>query len=308
MQNTDPSAPTGPEGPDEFPDVLAAVQRRFAAHAGGPLFFTRAEGLWPIFLANIPAQLQQNYTCNSCRHFVERFGSLVAIDESGRASSALWADVAPAGFELAFRRMAEAATQAEIAGVLVPATPMLGTPFSPPTATGKVWTHFAVGVPQAHAHPLLSASQVQAERREDHHMLARGLAEFPQELVERAHALLTSGTLYRSEKCIGVAAWLLALHQQLAGVKSARQKDALIWKAAALPPSTAPTSGAIPTKQRPPGSTPPSFGRSIRSPGCRTPTASLRVRSSSRSTPSTGSPTRFCKPRSRSSRALLRPF
>ncbi|MBL8974933.1 MAG: hypothetical protein JNK56_30325 [Myxococcales bacterium] len=237
MQNTDPSAPTGPEGPDEFPDVLAAVQRRFAAHAGGPLFFTRAEGLWPIFLANIPAQLQQNYTCNSCRHFVERFGSLVAIDESGRASSALWADVAPAGFELAFRRMAEAATQAEIAGVLVPATPMLGTPFSPPTATGKVWTHFAVGVPQAHAHPLLSAAQVQAERREDHHMLARGLAEFPQELVERAHALLTSGTLYRSEKCIGVAAWLLALHQQLAGVKSARQKDALIWKAAATAPA-----------------------------------------------------------------------
>ena len=124
-----------------------------------------------------------------------------------------------------------------LAGVLVPATPMLGTPFSPPTATGKVWTHFAVGVPQAHAHPLLSASQVQAERREDHHMLARGLAEFPQELVERAHALLTSGTLYRSEKCIGVAAWLLALHQQLAGVKSARQKDALIWKAAATAPA-----------------------------------------------------------------------
>jgi hypothetical protein len=224
--------------PDEFPGLLAAVQRRFAAYAGGPLFRTAVTDLWRVFLDNIPQHLQAHYACNACRHFVERFGSLVAIDDAGRLSSALWTEQgAPGGFERAFERLAEAVTAAELDGVLVPATRVLGTPASPPTAEGKVWTHFSVEVPHCHAHPLLSAGQVQAERKEDFRMLARGLAEFPQELVERALTLLTSGALYRSEKCIGVATWLLTLHQALAAVKSPRQKDALLWRAAATAPA-----------------------------------------------------------------------
>ena len=227
---------TGPDAPDEFPGLLAAVQRRFAAHAAGPLFFTAATDLWGTFLEHMPPALRQHYTCNACRHFVERFGSLVAIDDAGRVTSALWADDAPSGFARAFARMAEAVTAAAIDGVLVPATPALGTPISSPTATGKVWMHFAVSVPHAHAHALLSAGQVQAERKQERGMLARGLAEFPQELVERAHALLSSGTLYRSDKCIGVATWLLELHRSLAAVKTPRQREALVWRAAATAP------------------------------------------------------------------------
>jgi len=225
-----------PEAFDEFPGLLAAVQRRFAAHAEGPLFFTEVTGLWPLFLEHIPAGLRQNYTCNACRHFVERYGSLVTIDDKGRLQSALWGE-APAGFDAAFKLMAEAVTAAEVCGVLVPATQVLGTPASPATAEGKVWTHFAVTVPQVHSHALLSASQVQAERKQDRGMLARGLAEFPLAIVEQAHALLTSGALYRSEKCIGVATWLLELHRSLAGAKPQRQRDALVWRAAATAPA-----------------------------------------------------------------------
>ena len=232
----DHNDPTRPEVFDEFPGLLAAVQQRFAGHAEGPLFLTAATGIWPLFLEHIPASLRQNYTCNACRHFVERFGALVTIDDAGRLHSALWGE-APEGFERAFKLMAEAVTAAEPCGVLIPATQVLGTPASPATADGKVWTHFAVRVPHVHTHALLSASQVQAERREDRGMLARGLAEFPQALVERAHALLTSGALYRSEKCIGVASWLLELHRSLAAVKTPRQRDALIWRAAATAPA-----------------------------------------------------------------------
>ncbi len=231
MQTTDQ-----PDAIDDFPRLLAAVHRRFVAHAGGPLFLTGATGLWPLFLANLPEALRQEYTCNTCRHFVERYGAAVAIDDAGRVSSVLWND-APAPFDRAVRLMAEAVTAADITDVLIAPTQVLGTPTSPPTAEGKVWTHLAIEVPQAHSHPLLSASQVQAERKQDHHMLARGLAEFPQELVERAHALLTSGALYRSEKCIGVATWLLDLHRALAAAKSPRHRDTLVWRAAATAPA-----------------------------------------------------------------------
>ncbi len=226
-----------PDAPDDFPGLLADVRRRFAGHAEGPLFRTAATGLWDIFLDDIPQHLRPHYTCNACRHFVERFGSLVAIDEQGRLSSALWGEGAPAPFDRAFKRMAEAVVAAEVDGMLVPATRALGTPASPPTAEGKVWTHFSVEVPRAHSHALLSAGQVQAERREDFGMLARGLAEFPQSLVEQAHALLTSGTLYRSEKCIGVATWLLEVHRSVAAGKTPRHKNALLWRAVATAPA-----------------------------------------------------------------------
>jgi len=226
----------GAEEQDEFVGLLAALHGRFAVYAEGPLFFTTATGLWGIFLEKIPTELRQHYTCNGCRRFVERYGGLVAIDEAGRTSSALWGEEAPGEFRAAFRGMAAAVEAAAVRGVLVPATTTLGTPASAPTAEGKVWEHIFVTVPRAHAHPLLRAGQVQAERAEEQRMLARGLAEFPKELVARAHALLSSGALYRSERCIGAATWLLGLHQALEAVKEPRRREALLWRAVATAP------------------------------------------------------------------------
>jgi hypothetical protein len=234
----DTTAPNGtPASDDEYNALLAAVQRRFAGHGKHPLFVTAATGLWGLFLENLAPQDRAVYTCNSCRHFFERFGALVTINGAGRLSSALWPDNAPPSFQRAIALVAQAATAASIEGVLLPAAAALGTPASPPRPDGTVWTHFAVTVPRVHSHPLLTAHQVQAERKEDFRMLSRGLAEFPQPIVERAHALLGSGTLYRSEKCISVATWLLALHKELAAANSPQQREALVWRAVATAPA-----------------------------------------------------------------------
>ena len=70
--------------------------------------------------------------------------------------------------------------------------------------------------------PVQTRFQQVAEKREDYSTLLRGLAEFPLELVSNAHTLLTTGSLFRSEKCIGVAKWLIDLHEQRRGTKDAR--------------------------------------------------------------------------------------
>lgn len=233
MSDTDPLVPAPL---DEFPGLLAAIQGRFASFSEGPLFHTTATGLWSLFHENMPEHLRAIYACSCCKAFVGRYGDLVSIDDQGQLHAALWGQ-APPGFERAFALLARAVTGAELRDVLVPATAVLGTPRSPPTATGKVWSHLCVTSPRVHSHLLLTAGQVRAERREDHHMLSRGLAEFSQATVERALALLSSGTLYRSEKCIGAATWLLALHQARAAVASPRQKDALVWRAVATAPA-----------------------------------------------------------------------
>jgi hypothetical protein len=85
----------------------------------------------------MPQALRQHYTCNACRHFVERFGSLVAIDDAGRLTSALWADDAPSGFDRAFKRAGGGRHAAEVDGVLVPATRVLGTPARRPRPTAR---------------------------------------------------------------------------------------------------------------------------------------------------------------------------
>jgi hypothetical protein len=232
MQNDEQSG----DDLDVFPELLAAMQRQFAPHADQPLLLTAATGLWETFLGHVPPAFKARYTCNSCRRFVERYGSLVSVDDEGGLTPVLWPREAPAGFGKAFSLVGEAVVAADIAEVLVPPQRVLGTPSTPASKTGRIWSHFHVQVARANTHALLDPSQVQAERKEERGMLARGLAEFPLPLVERAHALLTSGTLYRSEKCIGASTWLVQLHHALASASSQRQRDALVWRAAASAP------------------------------------------------------------------------
>ena len=227
---------------DDFPGFLSAILRRFALFNGDDLFHTSATGLYDLFLANLPEDLRQHYNCRACRQFVDRYGGLVAINSAGGANSVLWVhdgvgEGVPEPFQKACRAIAQAVKAADIVGVFLPPTRVLGTPASPPTADGTVWTHINVTVARVHSHPLLSASQVEAERREDFNMLSRALAEFPLSLAERALAILTSGTLYRSEKCIGVAEWFVNLHRSIETAKGQRTRKALIWRAVANAPT-----------------------------------------------------------------------
>lgn len=225
---------------DAFPDMLSAVQRRFAARPPGPLLLTDPANLWVAYLDGLPPEVRQHYNCNACRRFVEHFGAAVTVADDGRRASAMWdASLAPPGCEQVYRMLAALVEAAPVADVLLSSERVLGTPVTPATTLGgREWTHFSIELPAnaVHRHALLTAGQARAVKREDKKMLERALAEFPQELVERAHAMLTSGTLYRSEKCIGAATWLLDLHRAVGAVKSPGQKDALVWRAAATAP------------------------------------------------------------------------
>jgi hypothetical protein len=75
-----------------------------------------------------------------------------------------------------------------------------------------------------------------AAKAQEREMLLRGLDEFSIVAVRKAFVLLTNGSLYRSEKCEGVAKWLLDLHEQRAATKNARAREHLIWRAVAAAP------------------------------------------------------------------------
>jgi len=219
--------------------LLAAIRDRFKdlVSAATPLFTTDAVDQWPRFLSRLPEPTRATYQCNACRHFVERFGGLVVINRDGSLASAIWspAYLTPSSpFFTAVSGLEYHATTGKVTGVFLTSKETLGTPVTGP------WNHFAVHMPAGKAFRSWvgkNAAQVMAEKHEERNMLARSLAEFPLVDVRTAVNILRNGAgLYRGEKVLSVAEWLLGIHSGLEGVKNRQHRANLIWKAAASAP------------------------------------------------------------------------
>lgn len=206
---------------------------------GWPLFTTDVVGLYDAFLEAIPASRRQHYHCRTCRHFVERFGGLVTIDEIGEASPVLWSDRSAVFFVHAMFNLNQKIAAARVTGVFLASDPVWGVASNTSLKHNIEWHHLHIKPTSEMVHrpsALKTSAQAAAEKLEDHGILCRGLAEFPIEIVRQAHTLLTTGGLYRSEKCIGVAKWLLDLHEALAATKHKALRENLIWRAVATAP------------------------------------------------------------------------
>ena len=219
---------------DRYLEALAGIQEHFDSfvRTSPHLFVTDAEGLWEAYLDNSPPGTRQSRTCNCCRAFVQRFGGLVTITETGETKSAVWPTSAPPQYADAARALSRIVERATVKGVFRAKEATWGTPKTGP------WTHMAlVAPPQVRStSALYTPHQEMAAKVEEFGMLQRSLAEFDVEAVRKALALLTSENLYRSEKCEGVARWLLNLHEALASTKNKRARDNLVWLAVAKAP------------------------------------------------------------------------
>ncbi len=241
MQTASTTQQGGPREDEDYAALLAHL-RSAASRRERPLFTTDAGGLYDAFLEALPAGRRQHYVCRTCRHFVERYGGLVEIDETGAVSPLFWGWTPPPFFSSAVHEMARIVSKARVTGVFLSSDPVLGNPenSSPKSPTGT-WRHMhtSLGANRRSFVKLggtQTADQVMADKHEDYGTLCRGLAEFPILLVRQAHTLLTTGGLYRSEKCIGVAKWLLDLHEARASTKHRMTREHITWRAVALAP------------------------------------------------------------------------
>jgi hypothetical protein len=237
MTQTSCEAATGPRADDDYDGFLAHVGKSFLESCGNgtePLFTTNADGLWDLYLGSFtdPAD-RQHHTCHACRHFIQRFGGLVAIDSDGRTAPAVWfEDGTPEHFRPAVAAMAQAVRRAKVTGVFISSDKTWGTP-----QTGT-WRHLAVRPPAGMLvrRALRTAGQVMAEKREDYGTVRRALAEFGPAHLETALALLRTDSLYRSEKVLGQAQWLAEMHAARAAVRGVARDNAT-WRAVATAPA-----------------------------------------------------------------------
>lgn len=236
MESTVSAVVEYPGQPEERYELwLERIQARFLAHVTeqSHLFTTDATGLFDAYLAALPPERRQYYTCHACRDFLQRFGGLVTIDAHGVSTSAIWhEEETPKFYQAAVQAMVRMVRRASVMGVFLTSEEIWGKPI-----TGH-WCHFAVTPPGSMRFRRMTqtAGQVRAEKREDFRTLATALQEFSPQTMSQAVTLLKMETLYRSEKCLGVAEWLLSLQKQRAAVKGDRARENLLWKAVAEAP------------------------------------------------------------------------
>ena len=196
-----------------------------------PLFTTDVTGLFDVFLGALPDEHRQHYTCHACRRFIEAYGGLVTISERGVTQSAVWPTDVPLFFAAAVDAMLRLVSKANVTGVFLSDKSTWGTP-----VTGE-WTHFAIKQAPVYRHQLKTPHQAMAEKAEDYKILSRSLHEFSLATIDTAITLLQTESLYRSEKCLGVAEWFKKVHQCIVGVKNAKTKANLTWRAVAEAPT-----------------------------------------------------------------------
>lgn len=220
---------------DEFDAFAQASHANFASvvAAHGPHLFTVDAGdLFAAYLENLPAEERQHHTCHCCRRFIEQYGNLAAITADGLLIPVMWnLSGVPDLYSGAVHAMASMVSRGRVTGVFLSKEATWGTP-----QTGT-WTHFAQRPPVAliHRNRALTPGQAMAAKREDFGTLNRGIAEFSRDHVAQALTLLEADALYRAEKVIGPARWLLQLHDARDG-KRGLARDNVTWLAVASAP------------------------------------------------------------------------
>lgn len=213
---------------------LLKINFKNAVSGNNPLFRVNCgENLFDIFLNNIPADVRQVYNCNACRHFVNKYGSLVTIDDAGHIETAVWNTNVPAFFHKSIALMRKAVLSGKVIGMFISDTTTLGIP-----VTGE-WKHMSVELPisMVSMNLLKTPDQLMAEKREERKMLQNAMLAYTLDTAKKAYELLKFSDFYRADKVVDNAEWFYKLYKQCVDNRDSNVKNNLVWKAIATAPA-----------------------------------------------------------------------
>lgn len=214
----------------DYSALLIGVRSSFEATIGNraKLFLTNADGLNELYLDSLPSE-RQHHNCSACRRFIERYGSLVTIAESGETIPAMWDyEGMPEFYRETFAAIQTRVKKARIVAPFLAKEKTWGTPVTGP------WSHIAVTPPTEaiYRERALTAGQAMAAAKENFRTVASALTEFTAPTLDEAIRMLQADTLARSEKFLAPVKWLRALHDRPKG----RLGENILWRAIASAP------------------------------------------------------------------------
>jgi hypothetical protein len=224
---------TKPKIDHVYDDLLRSVDVRFGivTSPGGKLFRTDADGLWDVYLKNLPASERQFHNCHCCRRFIETYGALVAIEPDGSTSPAMWNPKLPGAdniYAASFHALFHKVKNARVASVFFSKETVWGNPTTPG------WTHLSVTPPRRlvfHGR-LETPGQMMAANKENYRNVMTALAEFKPAMLDEALRVLKAEALNNAEKFIAPVQWLRDLHERPKG----KFGENVVWRAIADAP------------------------------------------------------------------------
>ncbi len=224
-----------------IPVIRSQLQQSLIA-TQGVLFRTRpVVGLFDVYLDSFEDPFERQYhNCSCCRNFIERYGALVTISDTGKVKSALWNNAALPlnhNYRETLRRLNRAAVLAQIEDQFSWHTETWGLP----EAGGfeHLWTAVDCVLPPARTE--YDANRQMAVKRESYKHLSNALKIMSGTTVQRALELLQTGVLYRSEKVLPMAEFLNTAFVKTRGLRG-EVRERAIWQLV----STAPAAWCTP--------------------------------------------------------------
>lgn len=163
--------------------------------------------LWNIYLESYPAEYnpvyrkRREYDCSCCKHFIRRFGHVVAIKNNQMIS--IWdnGDALPEPFNIVAAAMAGYINSLRVRDVYYTNTARIGTAFNFEEGTGKRWDHLHAEIPARFVAPRgMSEGDYQGHYRDPRNVFKRSLDEIKPEAVDTLLELIAQNTLYRGEE------------------------------------------------------------------------------------------------------------
>lgn len=201
------------------------------------LFKIKTGNLYDIFLENIPEEYRQHYNCHTCRGFVNKYGSIVRINDDGRTiQSVLWdIETTPDFFKPAIGAMLKEISKGRIDNIFITNKTKLGVEFC------GGFDHFSVEYNHNPNKRLRSDYLVKtiAENLEKFKMVNNAILDYSLDTVHTATVLLESGNFYRADVCIEISKAFEKLLKDISTTKNKLTIDRMIWNYVANVPAGA---------------------------------------------------------------------
>jgi len=198
-----------------FDDLVKQVHATFherLAKYGPHLFLTESKNLSTTYRRAFPEAEQQHHNCTQCRHFFNRFGSMVFISAEGESIPALWdASTVPEEYRASIAALEKRVGKQEVQTIFYTPFAEWGTPATPVYKEGTQelianWTHHTAPVLEHHVVVEESIGTLQGNFNTDYDAMDKAFSLYSVSLVATAINLLTP--LTGLEKYIRQLEWL----------------------------------------------------------------------------------------------------
>ena len=223
---------------DGYNELLKSIRDRFSSFANSDtkrMLYTTdgTKDLYDILLRSIPEEARQHYNCNTCRHFVNKYGGLVVIDQTtGAQSPVMWnPDAASDFFKPAVTEIWKTVHRAKVNGVFATSQVELGH------ATTGPWNHMAVNAPEyiRYTRRADSVNERIAAVSENRRLLAQSLAKYSLDVIRAALNLIQSGQIAGTSIIKANAEWFYDISTQYQ--EKSLNKHNFLWAVAATAPT-----------------------------------------------------------------------